>query len=364
MADKIKNLISDISNQTFNKMGVSATSSTFDLARSFTQALTTSVKVGLDEQIALITVLDHMSILPDKFSFIDKGTLEFGVGEAFYTYGFKNSKTLDTTTNDKWVPEGTVKSLEKYQSQSSGFITRIAENQYSVIDFKKYFRDAQTFNQLLSAELKANSFTNSMETREAKRYIFGVNVDNKYLPQDYKTSLDPVKNLIGQNKTDVEVNSAKEAINKLREFAQTMYIEISDKYNLASKDQTGGNLFINNVDTKVKPLSNTWNKDDTVIIMSIKMYNKLIQELGDTYNPRYWQEFSELFGTIILENLKDPWKVTIIDNNAVRRKLMYEEYSATYYPRAQAVDCVGVYRETYAVVPWLNCIAFNFTGIK
>lgn len=359
--DKIGKIINKAGAEAYARMNVGAKSSSDAIATALTSALTTTAKIGLDEQVALITVMDHIQTLDDKYSWIDKGSLEFGVGETFLTAGIKASTKFDA--NGEWVPNGPVKSLEKYQSTTTGYITRQAENQYSIMEMKKYFRDANTFSELLAKELAANSFTHSREGRELKRYLFGVQVDAKYLPADYSSELDPVKSLIGQNKIDVTVTNRKEVVNYLREFADEMYVNISDKYNMASKTP-GGNLFINNVDTGVKALDNTWRKEDTVLIMSIKFVNKLKQELGNTYNPEYWNDFTSLFGHVIVDSLPNEGDIFLVDKKAIRRKVMFDEFSSTYYPRKRAFDNVGVWRETFAVVPWLNCVKFNFTGMK
>lgn len=358
---KLTKLINKVGEQAFREMGddiIKASSQ--KIGERLQLAMTTSVKTGLDQQIALITVMDHINPLSDDYSFMDKGSLEFGIGETFLTTGFKNSKAFDTDTAE-WVPTGAVESLDKYQASCTGYLTRRAINQYTLVEMKKYVRDASTFNQLVAKELGANTFTNTMETREAKRYLFGIN--NDYLPADYKSELDKVKKLIGQNVVTKAITSAKEAVEYLRDLMPELYKNISDKYNMGSKT-AGGNIFINDSDTGVKPLANTWSKENTVLILSTKFVNRLKKELGNTYNPAFWNEFTEMFGQVITDTFETEGDMFLIDNRAIRRKMLFDEYTVTYYPRKMAYDTLGTWRETYQVIPWLNGIKLNFTGLK
>lgn len=357
---KINKIIEKVGAEAFKKMGDDAVKvSSPEIATRLQSALTTSVKNGLDQQIALITVMEHVNVLNDEYSFMDKGSLEFGIGETFLTTGFKKSKAFNQDS-EEWVPNGAIESLDKYQATCSGFITRRANNQYTLLKMKEFVRDANTFNQLVQKELEANTFTKSVETRECKRYLFGL--DSGYLPTDYKTELDKVKTLIGQNKVTKAVTSAKEVIEYLRDLMPTLYKNISNKYNMGSKTP-GGNIDISG-DTGFKALDNTWTKENTVLVLSTKLVNRLKKELGNTYNPAFWNEFKDMFGLVIEDTFDVEGDMFLFDKRAIRRKIMFEEYSVTYYPKKLAYDCLGTWRETYQVIPWLNGIKLNFTGLN
>ncbi|MDK2819371.1 MAG: hypothetical protein KFW07_00895, partial [Mycoplasmataceae bacterium] len=351
---------SKISNILFEKGDISPMMSNSTLAVGITSALATSVKVGFDKQVAIINVVELMKPLSNKYDFIDKGDLEYGIGEQTMRMGFKNSEASSITL-DNWLPEGPLSGLKQYQSTSTGAIQRKVTNDYSEIQMREYVRNSDTFASLIELESSAGAKTKSREHRESCRYLFGI--DNNYLPADFKTELSSIKNLINQNRIEVKTTTDyKSVVNYLHQFADDYYNNYNTIYN-AGNDPTKstGNIFINGVDTGVECLANSAVKEETVLILSTKFVNKLRQELGNTYNPEYWIKFKERFGLVIEDTFTDESIMYVVDKNTVASMSIFSEYTNTYYPDKSAFHTINKWKDYYKVLPFGNLVSFKFT---
>ena len=335
------------------------------LASKMTTALSTVVEGAYGKQVAIINVVDLMKALNNPYSFIDKGELGYGIGEQTMSMRFKTSEASNTTI-DPWLPSGAVEGLPRIQSVTTGAIQRKVTNAYSEVDMREYVRDANTFANLLNLESTAGAKTKQRENREMSRYLFGINVSDKLLPADYKAAIKSVKDLIVQNRIPVSTTTDyKSIVNYLQEFADNYYANYSNKYNAAcDPTKTGDNLWVGGVDSGVEAMMNSAEKENTVLIISTKFRNKLRQELGNTYNPDYWLEFTSRFGQVIEDTFEDDSIMYILDKETIASMSVFSEYTNTYYPNNSAFQTINKWKDYYRVIPFMNLVSFKFTKTK
>ena len=356
------NTLRDLGQKLKDVTGIKTSTSNMDIASKLTTALSTTVENGFNKQVAIIQVVDLMQPLENKYSFMDKGDLAYGIGEMTLTMRFKESEESNSTI-DEWIPSGALNGLERVQSTSTGAIQRKVGNSYSELDMREFVRDAGTFAQLIAFESGAGAKTKQREHREAPRHLFGINVPDKLLPADYKLKLANIKSLINQNRIVVTTTTNnKSIVNYLHEFADKYYANYSNEYNAGRlPTKTGTNLWIGGVDTGVEAMMNSAKKEDTILIMSTKFQNKLRQELGDTYNPGYWTEFTNRFGQVIEDTFEDDTIMFIVDKGAISSKSVFSEFTNTYYTEKTAFKSLTKWKDFYMVNPIMNIVSFKFT---
>jgi hypothetical protein len=100
--------------------------------------------------------------------------------------------------------------------------------------------------------------------------------------------------------------------------------------------------------------------ENTVLIISYKLKNKLQQELGNTYNPAYWTDFTNQFGTVIIDTFTDELSIRILDKDTLGMKNMFDEYTNTYYPLPSAFNTITKWREHWFIIPYKNAFTLKF----
>ena len=364
MSTPKQNILQTIANKALSDMGPNPTGN--EIAVAVSKAVNTPIEMtaanGVSKQIAIIQMLDNLRPLTDKYSFLDKGSLEFGIGEMFIATGYKNSQPSATDTNT-WVPEGAIDGLLKYTLTSTGNLERKVRNDYSEFDMREIVRNSNTFSSLISRESEIGQATKDKEHRELSRSLFGITVDTTILPTDYVNELAKIKALLNQNVKAVDTTTDRKSIvNYLYEFMEVYYNNLSTEFNMANKpDNASGNQWIDGKDTGTTLLLNSAHKEDTVLIMSSKFKNRLIQELGNTYNPEYWNAFTSLFGTVIVDTFDSETTMYILDKNAVGKKSMFHEYTNTYYPDKSAYHTLTKWRDHWFAITGLNAFKMTFT---
>ena len=361
----MSSIVSKVGNAIFKNSGIGESLSNKVLAEKITTALTTTVENGFNKQIAIIEVVDLMKELNNPYSFMDKGSLDWGIGEQTLTMRFKSSKKSSTEIDD-WLPSGNVNGLERVQSTSTGSIQRVVDNSYSEFDMREFVRDGNAFSSLLQLESSAGAKAKQREHRELPRYLFGMNVSDELLPADYKTAVTTIKELVNQNRINVSATTDyKSIVNYLKEFSDKYYNNYSDEFNAGRNPaQTGNNLWIGGVDTGVKAMMNSAKKESTVIVMSTKFRNRLEQELGNVFNPAYWQDFTNKFGIVVEDTFEDDSIMYIFDKETIATRSVFNEFTNTYYPKKSAFETITKWKDYYRVNPLMNLVSFKFAKTK
>lgn len=356
-------LINRATREMYDKNGLSDASDGLSIARSITNAFTMSASNGLEQQIAIIEVMNFLNPIPNEYDYIVQGKLEFGLGEQWLGARLKESTKFDPKTAS-WVPQ-TKSEIEKFKASTTNKIERKLVNDYSLQEMKEYVRNSDTFASLVNLEATHNRTRQIIEEREIFRYILGI--DNGLLPSDFKSELTKVVSAFGQHEKTINATDLKDAIKQLKELIFNIQKNPSDKYNIGSKTD-GGNIFIDNSDSSVKPILNTWTKNKMFCITSNDFVNDLEIEISPVFHPEFWKDFKSMFGKFQQDTLPNQtsskYTMYIFDPDVLKIMNVYDEYTNTYYPDNRYFHSLLTYAYHIRFNPYLNGlkITINITG--
>lgn len=351
------------SKEMYEKAGINPVGSGESLAKSITNAFTMSASNGLEQQIAIIAVMNFLNPIENEYSYIMRGNLEFGLGEQWLGARLKESEKFDPKTAS-WVPQ-TKSEMEKFKASVTNKIERKLVNDYSLQDIKEYVRNADTFDSLVNLEATHNRTRQILEEREIFRYILGI--DNGLLPSDFKSELTKVVSAFNQHEKTINAKDLKDAVKQLKELIFNIQKNPSDKYNIGSKTD-GGNIYIDGIDSGVKPVLNTWSSNNMYCITSNEFVNNLEIEISPVFHPEFWKDFKSMFGNFQKDTLPSQtatkYTMYLFDPNIISILNMYDEYTNTYYPDNRYFHSLLTYAYHIRFNPYLNGlkITINITG--
>ncbi len=313
----------------YDASGIASARNGKAMAAALDNVFTTTASDGLSQVIAYQEIMERCPVKYNQYEWMYKGALEYGIGKTRNAARWKQTKKFDAATAT-FVPND-ISTIEWLQTSSTNKFQRTFENDWKPDEIAEKARNAELFNGFIEENIAVNAETFNREEREAPRFLFGITVDSEALPTDFQTQLQPVKDCVGKNALTATRTDAYSVVDWFLKFTENLDLEYFDKYASGLVNQTG-NIVINGTDTKVAPIKYSWDKATRYLIAPISFKGELQKYMAEQRHPEILQNFEDLFGKVIWENMpENTFILTHPDTFEIYKKDMSSDTS--FYPQ-------------------------------